>query len=274
MPRRPRDPGVPTTPAQRFGTELRAFREEAGLSRPELASKLGYTPQRIGQVECGDSPSKDFASDCDSFFKTNGVFYRNWKWIQDVGTLLLLPPGFPEFLECEGEAVTMHVFEAMAVTGLFQTYDYAYEQLKEGRTDDEIVSLVETRIARQEILACEDPCHVVVVFDEWAIRRPIGDTSVMRCQVQHLIDLAQRANISLHIVPTSCGAYAGLPGAFTVLGLRDGADVAYEEGHLGGQMYKHRDTVRAYEVCFDKIRGVALTVDDSLKLLYEILESL
>jgi transcriptional regulator with XRE-family HTH domain len=94
MPRRPRDPGVPSSPVEYFGVELRAKRELSTLSRPQFAAKLGYSPQRIGQVESGGSPpSEDFAKDCDVFFKTDGSFHRIWKWIKDFGRLAVLPPG-------------------------------------------------------------------------------------------------------------------------------------------------------------------------------------
>ncbi|RFU36838.1 transcriptional regulator [Actinomadura logoneensis] len=274
MPRRPRDPGIPTTPAGHFGRELRAYRDDLGLTRAGLAAKLGYSPQRIGQIEGGDAPSEDFAKDCDAFFKTNGSFHRDWEWIQEITQLELLPPGFSEYLIFEDKAILIHKFEAMHVTGLFQTPEYAFEMLKRRWSPEEAKELVATRLARQEILDGEDACHVVVVYDEGAIRRPVGDRNVMRGQVQHLIDMAQKPNVTLQIVPSSVGAYEGTLGAFTVLGLPDGVDVAYEEGHVGGQLHRHHDAVRQFGVRFDLIRGVALSAEDSLKLLYEILEGL
>lgn len=275
MPRRPRDLEVPKTPVEYFGAELRACREAADLGRPQLAAKLGYSPQWIGNLERGDhAPSEDFAKDCDTFFETKGAFLRIWEWIQRLGHLQILPPGFPEFLRREAEASVIHTFEAMSVTGLFQTEEYAYEQLKAGRTAEEARDLVATRLSRQGILEGEDPCHVVVVFDEYAIRRPVGGPEVMRGQVQHLIDLADRLNVTLQIVPSATGSYPGVMGAFMILGFDEGQDVAYVEGHVGGQLIEQRGTVRAYALRFDLIRGAALSTGGSLKLLHTILEGL
>lgn len=275
MPRRPRDPGVPTSPTEYFGAELRAYREAAGLSRPQLAEKLGYTPQRIGQVELGQNgPSEDFANDCDTCFGTNGTFHRIWEWMQDFGRLQVLPPGFPDFIEREARSSVMHVFETMVVTGLFQTPEYAYEVLKSGKTAEAVDQLVATRIGRQEILKRSEPPHVVAVFDEGAIRRPVGGPEVMRGQIQHLIDLAQLHHITLQIVPSGKGAYAGLPGAFTIMSFRDEADAVHVEGHVGAQLIDHPDAVEGYGVRFDLIRGAAMSADDSLDLLRSILESL
>ncbi|GAA2431477.1 hypothetical protein GCM10010191_51600 [Actinomadura vinacea] len=44
-------------PLSTLARELRAYREAAGLTRPELAKKIGYTPQWIGQIEAGDGES-------------------------------------------------------------------------------------------------------------------------------------------------------------------------------------------------------------------------
>ncbi|MFG2245540.1 Scr1 family TA system antitoxin-like transcriptional regulator [Spirillospora sp. NPDC048823] len=275
MPRRARTIEIPKTPVEFFGTELRACRETAELGRPQLAAKLGYSPQWIGLLERGESaPSENFATDCDTFFETKGAFHRIWEWIQRLGHLQLLPPGFAEFLQREAMARVIHTFEAMAVTGLFQTREYAYEQLKAGRTPGEAEELVATRLSRQAILEGEDPCHVVVVFDEYAIRRPVGGPEVMRGQVQHLIDLADRLNVTLQIVPSAKGSYPGVMGAFMILGFDEGPDAAYVEGHVGGQLIEQGRVVRAYALRFDLIRGAALSTDESLKLLHTILEGL
>ncbi|GAA2131608.1 helix-turn-helix domain-containing protein [Actinomadura napierensis] len=275
MPRRPRDPGVPSSPTEYFGTELRAYREAAGLSRPELAEKLGYTPQRIGQVESGQNgPSEDFAKDCDTCFGTNGAFHRIWEWMQRFGRLAVLPPGFPDFIEREREAEVMHIFETMVITGLLQTPEYAYEVLIEGRTSEQAKQLVATRMERQSVLERENPPHLVVVLDEAAIRRPIGNVDVMRGQIQHLIDMAQRHHIMLQIVPSDRGSYAGLPGAFMVLSFAYDSDIVHVGGYLGAQLIDHVDAVRTYGLQFDLIRGAAKSADESLELLQAILESL
>lgn len=275
MPRRPRDPDVPSSPIEYFGVELRAYREAARMSRPQLAERLGYTPQWIGQVESGKyGPSEDFAQDCDTCFQTNGTFYRLWEWIRRFGRLAVLPPGFPDFIEREREATGMHIFETMIITGLFQTPEYAYEVLREGRTAEEAEQLVITRMERQAILKREDPPHLVVILDENAIRRPVGGREVMKGQVQHLIDLADLHHITLQIVPANRGAYAGLPGAFMVLSFAQDPDIVHVGGYLGAQLIDHIGAVRTYGIQFDLIRGAAMSADESLELLRVILESL
>ncbi len=275
MPRRPRDPGVPSSPVEYFGTELRACREAADLSRPQLAERLGYTPQWIGQVESGkNGPSEEFAKDCDTYFKTNGTFYRIWEWTRDFGRLQVLPPGFPDFVVREREAEVIRIFETMVITGLFQTPEYAHEVLKLGKTAEAVGQLVSARMERQAILDREDAPHVFAIFDEGAVRRPIGNSDVMRGQIQHLMDLAELPNVTIQIVPTAKGAYPGLPGAFTILAFQDAPDAVRVEGHVGGQLVDHPVVVRKYGVRFDLIRASAMCAEDSLGLFQTILESL
>jgi DNA-binding XRE family transcriptional regulator len=255
-----------------FAAELAAWRGE--ISKSELAETLGYTPQLIGQMEAGKNiPSKRFAEDLDTYFKTNGLFARLSKLITETRHLAVLPRGFPEFVAREAEASLMYVFEPIVITGIFQTREYAFELMRVGRVPEEIEQLVTKRMDRQEILTRSTPPRIVAVFDEMTIRRVLGDRKVMYGQVKRLIEVAEQHNVTLQIVPNSVGAYAGLPGAFTILGFDDGPDLVYIEGHVGGQVIADAATVREYEVRYDLIRGAAMSADETLKLLHMTMES-
>lgn len=258
---------------QAFANELKAWRGAKG--KTELAETLGYTPQFISQIEAGKNiPSEKFAEDLDTYFETNGLFRRLWKLIRETRHHLKLPPGFTEFVAYEAEASVMYAFELNLIIGLFQTKEYAYAMLNCGRVHEEITQLVDKRIEWQEILARPRPPRIIAIFDEMVIRRMIGDREVMRGQIHHLVDLAERPNITMQIVPVSAGTYAGLPGAFTILGFKDVPDVVYIEGHVNGQLIFEGSTVREYALNYDLIRGAAMSADDSLKLLSSRLEEL
>ncbi|MDN3352314.1 helix-turn-helix transcriptional regulator [Actinomadura sp. DC4] len=261
------------SPAVRaFAGELTAWR--GAMSKVELAETLGYTPQLIGQIEAGKNiPSKQFAEDLDTYFKTNGVFVRLWKLITETRHLTAVPPGFPEFVERELVATVMHVFDPIVVNGILQTREYAYEVLKAGRNPEEIEHLVTKRLERQEILVRPKPLRIVAVMDEMALRRTIGGREVMKGQIEHLIERARQPNVTLQIVAADKGSYAGLPGAFTSMGFESGPDLVYLEGHLDGELIGNPATVREYGLRYDLIRGAAMSDDESLKLLQSILES-
>lgn len=258
-----------------YGSVLRGHREGAGLSRPQLAKALGCTPQWIEKLETGQrAPSEATSADLDTYFATPETFHRMWLEIRRAGRCPELPPGFSGFVDLEAKATIMYIFENMVVTGLFQTYRYAYEVLKAGRRPEVIEQLVATRMERQEILTRESPPEIVFVLDESGLHRPIGEDEVRKEQIQHLIELAERPNVTMQVVPSRTGAYAGLPGAFTVLSFDDGPNLVYVGGHAEVQVIEQSDKVRAHEVRFNLIRGAAMSADDSLELLHAIWESL
>jgi transcriptional regulator with XRE-family HTH domain len=135
-----------------FAAELEAWR--GSMPKTELAEVLGYTPQLISQLEAAKNiPSQRFAEDLDTYFKTNGLFARLAKLVNETRHLAILPPGFPEFVAREAEATRMYVFEPSMIKGIFQTREYAYEVIKAGRGPEEIEQLVTKRLERQEVLS-------------------------------------------------------------------------------------------------------------------------
>lgn len=258
-----------------FGAVLRAHRNAEGLSRPQLAKALGCTYQWIEKLETGQrAPSEATARDLDTYFRTPATFHAMWLEIRRAGKYTELPPGFAGFVDLEAKATIMYIFENMVVTGLFQTYGYAHEVLKAGRKPEVIERLIAIRMERQEILTRDDPPEIVFVLDEWVLHRPIGDEKTRKQQIGRLIDVAEQPNITVQLVPSRTGAYAGVMGAFTLMSFDDGPDLVYVEGYTEGQVIDSPDKVRAHELGFSQIRGAAMSVDDSLKLLRTVWESL
>ncbi|MFI0367777.1 helix-turn-helix domain-containing protein [Actinomadura sp. 1N219] len=256
-----------------FADELTAWRELAGLTKSKLAEDLGYSSTWISQVETAKAvPSRDFAENLDTYFKTNGVFVRHWKRIQEHRRYAALPPGFPEYVRNEAIASTAYIFNPLVIHGLFQTPEYAHEVLKSGRDKEEIEPLVAERMQRQSILTRLHPPRIIAIFDEWVLRRVLGNAEVMRNQYRRLIEEAERYNISIQIVPSTAGAYGGLMGAFTILEFHKKPAIVYTEGHIGGHLTDSEATVQEYRIRFDLIRSAAKSADDSLKLLNDAVE--
>jgi transcriptional regulator with XRE-family HTH domain len=256
-----------------FGAILRAHRNENGLSRAQLAEALGCTPQWIEKMETGTKPSVASAVDLDTYFGLSAKTFQTMaEEIEHAGRQNAVPPGFSGFVKREAEASVIYVFENMVVTGLFQTRDYAYEVLRTGRKPETTDQLVATRMERQEILTRDDPPQVVAVFDEAVIRRLIGTREVLKGQVEHLIRLAAEPNITVQLVPGGKGTYAGLMGAFVILGFTAYADIVYVDGHAGGQLIDEAAKVREHTHRFNLIRGAAMSEDETLSLLRTELE--
>src|SRR5262249_149030 len=155
--------------------------------------------------------------DTDTFFKTNGLFVRLWKLVNDTRHLAALPPGFSDFVEREAQADAIRVFGLLLVTGLLQTEEYAREILLTVHQRDAVDRFIASRMERQTILARDKPPRLWATFDERALRCMVGGPDIMRCQLQHLLEASERPNIMIEVVPISAGAYAGLEGSFTLL---------------------------------------------------------
>jgi transcriptional regulator with XRE-family HTH domain len=269
-----RDPyDVPAIRA--FAAEMEAWRTGAGLSKVELAEALGYTPQLIGQLEAGKNiPSKKFAEDTDTYFTTNGLFVRLWKLITETRHLAALPPGFPEFVEREARANAIRVFSLVLVTGLLQTEEYAREILLTIQQPDVVDQFVASRMERQAIFTREKPPRLWATLDERVLRCTVGGPDVMRGQLKHLLDASRRPNVMIEVVPQSAGAYTGLGGDLFLLSLDDEPDVAYTEAAGHGQVIDDSAGVADFHVRYDLIRGHALPVAESRRLIESVLEGL
>lgn len=83
------------------------------------------------------------------------------------------------------------------------------------------------------------------MLDEAALRRPLGNREIVHAQLHHLIEMAQRPNITLQVVPFDIGGHAATVGPFAILRFSrsDLPDIVYLE-QLNSALYldKKRDT--------------------------------
>lgn len=262
------DPAIQT-----FAAEVTAWRSEAQLSKQELAEKLGYTPQWLGQIEAGKNiPSENFALDLDTFFKTNGLFQRLWKRIVDTRHRTVRPPGFARYLEVEVEASTIRAFDVAMVNGLLQTESYIRTVVGWNQRPDIVDQLVKDRLKRQEIFEAEDPPQAWFTVDEFALRRMVGGSAVVREQLEHMLTISELPNVWIDIVPQETGYYPGLGGSFILLSFADLSDVAYIEAGGQGMLLQEKSAVAECAVRYNALRGDALRVDESRRLITRLME--
>jgi transcriptional regulator with XRE-family HTH domain len=260
-----------------FGAVLRAHREEAGLSRAQLAESLGCSPQWIEKLETGKKPSKESAIDLDTYFKIPArTFQRMWEEIERAGRHPAAPPGFRRYAELEQQATTIRKFEALLITGLFQTEDYARAVLASFLAPDAIERALAARMERQEILTRDRPPRVWLTIDEGALRRPVGGPEVMREQLRHLLDTGEHPHTMIQILPhDTTDHYVGaLSASFTLLGFDDAPDVAYAEAAGQGNLIQEPHAVTDCAIRYETLRGHGLPVAESRRLIETAMEDL
>jgi transcriptional regulator with XRE-family HTH domain len=255
-----------------FAAELRAARGKAGLSRDDLAALINYSASLVCLVENTTRvPTRAFAQRVDEALATPGTFERMQEHLRAVP----FPAWFRDWVETEREATSLRTWHPTLVDGLLQTEQYARALLstRMGASDDEVEQMVAGRMDRQVILHRDAPPLLWAVLDEAVLRRPIGGRPVMAGQLDHLVEMAQRPNILIQIIPVEAGAHEGVNGAFLIADCKNAPSVVYLETALTGLVVDNPEDVAAVTLTYETLRGEALPRARSLEMLKEVSKS-
>jgi transcriptional regulator with XRE-family HTH domain len=245
-----------------WGSELRHYRQAAGVSQPELAQRIYCSRQLIGAMEIGDRiPERTRVRDCDEALDTGGSLQRLYEKLQ----LSAFPKWFRDWPPQEERATEIRGYEAMVVPGLLQTQDYIWALLE----GDE--SAVAARLERQKILSRSDPPPPILryILDEGVLRREVGDPAIMRAQLEYLLKVAS-SRITIQIVPI--GVHAGLSGNFHVATLDNGDSKGYTDTAVRGLIVDHPEDIDTLVEAFESLRTDALPKKQSLATIKEVAE--
>jgi hypothetical protein len=280
----------PTVKRRRLAAELRRYREAARLTIDEVAERLEWSTAKISRIEnarVGVLP-RDVKfllttyglSDQDEAWDVLLILARESRqrgWWQQYGEAV--PDWFEVYVGLEAEAATIFAYDAEFVHGILQTEDYAWAVHKAQlitASNGEIDKLVKVRMARQEILRSSDAPQLWLVLNEAVIRRVVGNGTIMREQLERLIEASQLPNLTLQVVPFNAGAHAAMDGSFILLGFPEPTDpqIVYIEYHTGALYLEKPAEVTRYRLMFDHLRASALPVDASRSLMARVAEEL
>jgi transcriptional regulator with XRE-family HTH domain len=275
----------PVVRRRRLGLELRTLREATGMSGEQVAERLSWSTSKLSRMEIGRNPPRpaDLVRLLDLYHVTDqghrdqlAVLLREAKrkgWWQIYSDI-----PYSTLIGLEAEAVSMLTYEQV-IHGLFQTESYA-RAIIAGTIptvdSDTLDQRVEVRMTRQTVLARERPMEVRAVLDETCIRRLVGGREVMRKQLTRLLELAERPNVIMQVLPFSAGAHPGtMLGPFDILAFEHPADpsVVYLESDSDPYPDREGDLER-YSLAFDRLRSMALSVPQTNDLLRAALEAL
>jgi transcriptional regulator with XRE-family HTH domain len=278
--------GRPTALRIALGGHLRRLREASGITREAAGDTIRASSSKISRLELGRVSSKERdVADLITLYGVTDVEEREILltlarqanapgWWREYGDVL--PNWFETYLGLEQAASVIRAYEPQLVPGLLQTEDYARAIMLLRHlhmSHSEIERRVALRMARQTFLSQPAAPDLWVALDEAALRRPLGDQKVQQAQLLHLIEMAQRPNITLQIVPFDVGAHAAAGGPFTILRFSepDLPDIVYLE-HLTNALYldKKRDIVE-YLAIMDNLCIQAKSPTDTLSLLRKVI---
>ncbi|MGW7412863.1 helix-turn-helix domain-containing protein [Streptomyces sp. NPDC054863] len=274
----------PAVRRRKLGEELRRLRARAGLTSPQAARLAGWHQSKVSRIETGHSGVKpadvalllsvydvrepQLRSLLEALAETSGESGTQW-WHAYRG---LLPPQYRDFISLESQACAARTLETSVVPGLLQTPDYARTVTRatlSGLPVRKIDSLVEVRLARQEVLRAASPLALSAVLDEAVLRRTVGGERVMKEQMRHLLEMAELPHVQLQVLPFEAGAHTGLTGAFVIFSFPNIADLdVVVIDHLASSLYLERkEDLAQYATAFQRIQAQALAHKDSLDLI-------
>jgi transcriptional regulator with XRE-family HTH domain len=276
------DGGGPTVLRILLGAQLRRLREARRISLEEAGSVIRASHSKISRLETGRVGFKDRdVADLLTFYGVTDESERRalrdlaarasapgwWHDYSDV-----LPTWFEAYVGLEEAASQVRSYEVQFVPGLLQTGDYARAVTQLGHPNAsgrEIDRRVGLRLARQVILTRPEPPSVWAVLDEAVLCRPIGGAAVMRAQLKHLIDLTERPNVTIQIIPFQAGGHAAAGGPFSVLRFADYdlPDVVYLEQLTSALYLDKRDVVDSYLMVMERLCIEAVTPSGSIRQL-------
>lgn len=268
----------PTIRHRRLAAELRRLRVEAGLTPEDAAANLGISRSQLVKIETAKvKPSQAIV---ERILNTYGrdedhrrallqlvrnIHQRGW-W-QAYSDFLA-----GSFAELEEDADSMRIWQTELIPGLLQTDDYARVLIASGdhRDEDEVDERVKARIRRQAVLTGHNAPTLHVVLDEAVLNRTIGGPAVMRGQLRHLMEMGERENISIRVLPTDAGPHAGIgEGSFTIFGFPRpmDLDVVFLESAAGPVFMEDMERVRRCNVTYDQISDQAMSEEASADLI-------
>lgn len=248
---------------------LRFYREKHGLSLAQTAAILNISRQAVSHWEAGrNKPDIEHCRKLDQAWATGGVLELLHFYARTAHD----PDWFGEYVRHEREATVVKVWGLSIVPGLFQTPGYARAMISTGLIDDtEAEEALTKRLARQEIFTRQKQPLVWLLLNWTAIEQPMGGLDVMREQLARLLELSERPNVALRVVPKSVGAHIGLDGPFMTLTVGD-RDIGFAEAPIGGRLVLDPSEVRNLWIRYDRIGADALSRDETRTLIRQAME--
>jgi transcriptional regulator with XRE-family HTH domain len=276
--------GSPTARRIVLGARLRRLREECEISRADAGYAIRSSESKISRLELGRVSFKPRdVSDLLTMYGVADPAVREqflemvqasnkpgwWQRYADQ-----LADWFQDYLGLEESANRIQSFEQQFFPGLMQTEGYARAIATSGGS--QLASIhedrrVTVRMRRQALLARPDAPKLWAIIDESVLHRPTGGREVMLGQIEHVLELSKRPNITLQMVPYRLSGYAA-ESSFTLLRFaeRELPTVVYLE-HLTGALYLDKPAeVEEYGRVFDQVTVDALTPDQTRQVLVKL----
>jgi len=266
--------GKPTVRSRRVGTELRRLREAAGVTTAQAAELLNCSPAKISRIENGIVTARvgdlrlllDRYGDQDTehraYLERLARESNKRGWWQDYDDTI--PPYYADFIGLETDAGYIKTWEPTAVPGILQTPEYARAVMLANPamiSPDKLENFISIRRERQARLEQGTDVRLDAVIWEAALLTTVGSGEVQRGQLGRLLELMDRPNISVQVLPLEAGDKASMSGSFVMFsfGSERSVSTVFVENLTSSQYLERDQELRGYTLVFDALRSAALS---------------
>lgn len=257
-----------------LGQQLKKHRNANGFSLPAAAALTGISESKLGRLERAANDAVKLpdiyacafnyglTSDQTNHLVELAKGADSPGWYHDFD----IDPAFAHFIEQESAASAIHIFELELIAGLFQTEDYL-QVLRGKRPKTKGNPDQGLRARRQENVFRDGGPEIVYVTSEAALRRAVGGEQVMREQVRHLIELDERDQVQVFVLPFAAGAHASMLGAYELMTFSEGIfpTTVYLES-LHGSHYEEADAIVGhYREAFEGTQSEAIDIKEFIR---------
>jgi transcriptional regulator with XRE-family HTH domain len=278
--------GKATVRSRRLGTALKRHREAAGLDQADGAEAILKSVSKISRLESGQTSAS--ALEVRTLLDRYGVEdaeerarllewarrsnERGW-WIDYQE---MVRPGYADHITLESDATYIRSWSPTRIPGLLQTPDYTEAVVTIGPKfiqPDRVVELVKLRQERQRRIE-EGGAHFTAIIWEPAVAALTCERNMRTGQLKHLLEVSQRQNVTLQLLPMTESLIAGMSGAFVAFsfGVEANVEAVTLENPANTNVVEAPEDLALYVNVFDQLRSAALPPDESAERIRQILD--
>ncbi|MEV8396206.1 MULTISPECIES: helix-turn-helix transcriptional regulator [unclassified Streptomyces] len=282
----PRD--NPTARQARLGAELKKLRIRAGKTARETAGLFSTDQARISNIESGrlgisEERIRKLAVfyDCvdtaliDALCTIASEHRGQYWWDEYRG---ILAPSFLDVAEVEHHAKYLRYLQPVTFPGVFQIEDYAralFESVLPKLPANEVQARVDHRMRRQSILDRENPPDLEAIVHEAALRMRIGGRKIARKQLEHLIEVSERPDVMLRIIPFANENFINLTQTLLYAGgVVPQLDSAHLDNSFEGRFLDAAAELEKYRTLLDFAEQASLEPAESRSFIHHIAREL
>lgn len=268
-----------------LGHELLRLRKLTGLTQDEVSDVLRCTQQKIAYIERGGGVKylemtgmldAYQASDTDRAYAEDLHKEANHRSVRSAFRARF-HQHMRLLVDMEPTCQRLFSHQSKLVDGLLQTENYMRTLFRAWRpslSQDQIDSDTSARLARQRILDNTEQ-RFWFILDEAALRRIAGSEEIMREQIMRLVEIIDRPNVELQVVPFDVGYYMGQSHSYMIFGYDTNppVDIVYLEQHDGGEYVDDTRRTPKYQTLWEQQKAAAMGPEQTRRFLLNLARS-